>query len=131
MDGGDGAKSTPMETKMTKTEYLTDNRSYLGGDQVSLIETLTDAQFAALQSLTARMGNADPGIDNTIVKSHETLADFDASRLAHWRERGQREETAAAGFTAVIYSDFQMIKSQPRRSTMAVAQFDGFTISLV
>lgn len=114
---------------MTKTEYLTENRAYLR-DQADLIESLTEAQFQALLAITEEMGNADPGIDNNLVRSHESLADYDDSRMNYWRERGGREEVSAASFDAVIYTDFQMIKGQPRRSAMAVVQFDGFTVSV-
>lgn len=114
---------------MTKTEYLADNRIYLR-DQADLIEALSDEQFAALVAITEEMGNADPGIDNKLVKSHETLAAFDDSRLSHWSERGHRKQASAAGFAAVIYSDFQMRKGQSRRAAMAVVQFDGFIVSL-
>lgn len=114
---------------MDKPSYLTENRSYLG-DQSGLIELLSEEQFQAVMALTETMGNADPGIDNALVKSAETLSDFDDARTNHWRERGRREETTAAGFKAIIYSDFQAVKGQQRRSAMGVIQFDGFTISL-
>lgn len=114
---------------MTRNEYLTKNRSYLG-KSAEVIEMLTDEQFSALIDITRKMGNADPGIDNDLVKTHETINDFNASREGYWNLKGDRAELFAGNFDAVIYRDFQMRKGQPRRAAMGIVEFDGFSITL-
>ena len=110
------------------TAYIEENRSYLG-DSLIVLEQLTEAQFNVLKAVTEEMGNADVGIDNHPVKSHESLADFDAARSNHWAERGSREASEIEGHQVVFYNRFQPIRGQQRRD-MAVVQFDGFTVSL-
>jgi hypothetical protein len=108
--------------------YIEENRNYLG-DSLIVLEQLTDAQFSVLKAVTEEMGNMDVGIDNSPVKSHESIADFDSARENHWAERGSRESSEIEGHQVVFYNRFQMLKGQPRRD-IAVVQFDGFTVTL-
>ena len=114
---------------MTKlTAYIDENRNYLG-DSLIVLEQLTDDQFDVLQAVTEETGNADVGIDNHPVISHDTIADFDASRDTHWAERGARKASEIAGHKVVFYSHVQTRKGQHRRD-IVVVQFDGFTVIL-
>jgi hypothetical protein len=112
----------------TIAAYIEENRSYLS-DSLVVLEQLTNAQFQVLKAVTEEMGNADVGIDNSPVKSHETLADFDFSRENHWAECGSREASEIEGHQVVFYNKFQPLKGQQRRN-IAVVQFDGFTVTL-
>ena len=114
---------------MTKlTAYIEENRNYLG-DSLIVLEQLTEAQFDVLRAVTRETGNAEVGIDNHPVISHETIADFDDSRANHWAERGSRKASEIAGHQVVFYSRVQPLKGQ-QRCDIAVVQFDGFTVSL-
>ena len=109
--------------------YIEENRSYLG-DSLIVLEQLTDDQFNVLKAITEEMGNGeDVGIANTLVKSHENIADFDNSRLTQWSERGSREASEVQNHSVVYYNQFQTFKGKQRRD-IAVVQFDGFTITL-
>ena len=107
------------------TAYIDENRAYLG-NSLDVLETLTQAQFDKLESATRAMGNNDVGIDNALIKTHETLEDFENSRKSHWREcRKHRIEN-----DAVFYSDVQMLKGMSRISEMAVVDLGDFRIVL-
>ena len=105
--------------------YITENRAYLGKD-IDLIESLTQAQFDKLSAVTELMGNSDLGIDNSLVKTFETIEDFENSRKTHWREC--RHAKIADG--VALYSDVQMAKGLPRISEMAVVDLGDFRIVL-
>lgn len=110
--------------------YLADAAHYIDDASRAIVESLTDDQFAVLVAATDELNSGcdQPGIDNGLVRTHETIADFDASRANHWRERGHREalDLAAPG---VKFEDVQMVKGQPRRS-FAVVDFGEFRIVL-
>jgi hypothetical protein len=76
------------EDTMTKaTEYLNENEKYIADkSQVALIEPLNDEQFGALIEAGNDAGHGDDF--GNMTKTHETLADFESSRSAHWLQRG-------------------------------------------
>jgi hypothetical protein len=109
---------------MTRTEYVNENRTYLG-DSVDLLEAITDEQFQLLLRVTIEMGNSDPGIDNSLVKTHETLADFESSSKDWWACSWARIKDGV-----VYYSDVQMHKGAPRISEMAIVDLGEFRVVL-
>ena len=110
------------------TNYLAENAPYLDEASRSIIETVTADQFAVLVAASDAQSNGceNPGIDNALVRSHETLEDFDHSRANHWRERGYRDELNI-GVQALRFEDVQMIKGQPR-VTFVVVDFGDFRV---
>lgn len=105
----------------TVAEYLAENARYLNESARAIIEGITDAQLELLMAATDELnsGCREPGIDNDLVRTHETFSDFDDSRAKHWNERGFREEVELAA-PAVKFEDVQMLKGKPRVSFIVV-----------
>jgi len=106
---------------MTKVaEYLTEAAHYIDEGSRSIVESLTDAQFAIIVAATDALneGCNEPGIDNGLVRTYETIPDFDDSR-SKWNERGSRKELAIEA-PAVKFDRVQMIKGQPRTDFVVV-----------
>lgn len=103
------------------TEFLVEAAHYIDEGSRSIVEMLTDEQFAILVAATDEFsgGGTEPGIDSTLVRTHETIADFDASRAAHWSQRGRREELDINA-PAIKFEDAQMIKGQPCHTFIVV-----------
>lgn len=103
------------------SEFLIEAAHYIDEGSRSIVEALTDEQFAILVAATDEYsgGGTEPGIDSTLVRTAETFADFDASRAAHWSQRGTREELALDA-PAIRFEDAQMFKGQLRHSFIVV-----------
>lgn len=103
------------------TEFLAQAAHYIDAGSRSIVEGLSEDQFAVLVAATDESsgGGEEPGIDSTLVRTHETFADFDASRVNHWSQRGYREELDLAA-PAIKYESVQMFKGQPRHSFIVV-----------
>ncbi|MBK9496692.1 MAG: hypothetical protein IPO08_19760 [Xanthomonadales bacterium] len=103
------------------SDFLTQAANYIDDGSRAIVEGLTDDQFAILVAATDEWsgGGTEPGIDSTLVRTHETFADFDASRASHWSQRGCREELVV-GAPAVKFEDVQMFKGQSRHTFIVV-----------
>lgn len=107
------------------TEFLTQASHHIDEASRGIVEQLTDEQFAILVAATdeycgaCNKGTSEPGIDSTLVRTNETLIDFDASRAQHWVERGSREDIDV-GAPAIKYERVQMLKGQPRHNFILV-----------
>ena len=111
---------------MTKvTEFLAQASYYIDDCSAAIIEQLTDKQFDILVAATdEHCGNCDeersePGIDSNLVRTHETLNDFEASRTDYWTERGTKKDINI-GVPAVKYEQVQMFKGQTRQNFIVV-----------
>lgn len=105
-------------------DYITENARYLR-EAVAVIEGLTDGQLNALiQANEDLNGGIEPGIDSELVSTTETLDDFDASRINHWNERGNRVECVFEGLNAVKFERVQMNKGHPREDFTVVDMGD-------
>ena len=106
----------------TVTDFLTQAAHYIDEGSRSIVEVLTDDQFAILVAATDEYcggSESEPGIDSTLVRTHATIADFDASRAQHWNERGSRE-VLEIGAEAVKFERVQMLKGQLRHDFVVV-----------
>lgn len=103
----------------TVAEYVAANAKWMRDCERAQVERLTDADVPAVMAATAETGGGSDEIGH-MVFSHETLADFDNSRMTSWSERGARYEVVCAGRPAVLYEGFQMVKGQTRVSAMCV-----------
>ena len=101
--------------------YIAENTNYLDEGSRSILESLNDEQFAVLVAASDAQsdGCQEPGIDNGLVRTHETLEDFDKSRAAHWSQRGRREK-CDINAPAIRFEDVQMFKGQPRHTFVVV-----------
>jgi hypothetical protein len=97
------------------TKFLEQAAHYIDKNSAAIVEKLTDEQFAFLVSATEDLtdGGNEPGIDSSLVRTHETLIDFDTSRSENWAERGARKDINV-GVAAVKYEKVQVLKGQPR-----------------
>lgn len=103
------------------TAYVEANKAYIDADSADALCCIPDAAWPAiLEALDEYRGAKDPGIDCDVAKTHETLADFNETRLNRWHERGYKKEHQFAGFTAVHYERFQLKKGEPRQDMMVV-----------
>lgn len=97
-------------------EYIAANSKWLDARVSANLCQIPDAAWpsvlAALEELYT--GANEPGIDCDVAITHETIADFDDTRLHHWRERGARNEIDCSGRPAVFYAGFQRFKGSPR-----------------
>jgi len=105
----------------TVAEYLKEAAHYIDEGSRSIVEQLTEDQFNILVAATDALNDGcdQPGIDNGLVRTYETIADFDQSRAEHWAQRGYREELDIAA-PAIKFENVQMIKGQPRQSFIVV-----------
>jgi hypothetical protein len=107
------------------SDYLAQSSHYIDEQSSAIIEEMTDEQFRILMVATnemlgvGEMTQSEPGIDNSLTKTNESIADFDNSRAIHWAEQGIREEMDI-GIPAVKYDRIQMHKSQPRQTFMVI-----------
>ena len=97
------------------TAYIEAATHYLDAADAAIIETLTDNQFAALVAACELQtgGGDEPGIDCGLVKTFETIADFDNSSKK-WAEYRGRETEDCAGAAAVKWERVQMQKGMTR-----------------
>ena len=112
-----------------RTEIIGDDVNYMDDDSLTALESLDDSAWPVLVE-AARLGGAgDPGIDNDIALTHETLAQFDDSRNA-WSERGEREEIEVSGTAGRVYENIQMHKGE-RRCNLIVLDFGAQRVTMV
>lgn len=114
---------------MTKTaDYLDANRKFLSDGDVATLEILTDDQFDALQQAASDASLGDP-FEHGVVRTHETLDDFEASRQNHWTGCGNVSRLTFGGFAAIRYEGVQMARGEQRRD-FTVIDFGGFRAAL-
>lgn len=102
--------------------FLAENESYIDFDTAAALSSLDDSAWPALVAALGEInfGAMEPGIDCAVAVTHETVADFDASRAQHWAERGVRSEHVVAGFKAVKYAKFQLQRGHTRRTQIVI-----------
>lgn len=102
--------------------YIAANEQFIDENSAAALSSIPDAAWPAILRAAdeINMGATLPGIETTVVKTHETIADFDASRSVHWVERGSRAEFEFGGFRAVKYERFQLHRGAPRQSQIVV-----------
>lgn len=106
---------------MSKQLFIAENKEYLNTDDLACIEAMSEAAFQAVVKATRhKTGNAEPGIDCALTKTRETIADFDAARRDHWREKGARQDLSFDGFPAVFYDAVQMRGGERRASFIVI-----------
>ena len=116
------------------TDYLTENDEYLDENSAIVIEKLTDEQFNVLIAANDAFrgvypkGNSNPGIDCNLVRTTETLAEFDDARTNHWQECALREEVNI-GVPAIKYERVQTHKGCQRHNILVV-DFGDFRVTL-
>jgi len=116
------------------TDYLTENDEYLDKNSAIFIEELTDQQFNVLIAANDAFngaypkGSSNPGIDCKLVKTTETLAEFDDARTNHWQECALREEVHI-GVPAIKYERVQTHKGRQRQNILVV-DFGDFRVTL-
>lgn len=112
-----------------KTEIIGDDVDYMDAASLAALEVLDDAAWPVLVEACQMAGAGDPGIDNEIALTHETLAEFDASRNA-WSERGEREEIEVSGTAGRVYENIQVHKGA-RRCNLIVLDFGAQRVTMV
>lgn len=102
--------------------YLDENRKYIDDDSSAAISSLADSMWPAiLAGLQIVNGGADyPGIDCSVCVTHETLADFDASRVHYWSEKGVRIEHECGQYKAVEYRQCQLHRGETRLTQLVI-----------
>lgn len=115
---------------MTRTDFLAENQTYLNESSLHVLEAVTDAQFDALVAATEATNNLEPGLDNSLVRTHETIEDFENSRQSHWTECRAAHRCEFAGYPAIHYRGVQMFRGQPRIHDLIVVDFGDFRVSL-
>lgn len=116
------------------TDYLTENDQYLDENSAIVIEKLTDEQFNVLIAANDVFsgaypkGSSNPGIDCNLVRTAETLDDFDDARTNHWQECALREEVNI-GVPAIKYERVQTHKGRQRQNILIV-DFGDFRVIL-
>lgn len=102
------------DTMQSLEAYIEENRNYCGDEVLRVLEGLADANWqAVMQAAEAVHGiGAEPGMSGGLVKTHETIADYDTAMRQHWNECSQRKQISD---TLVLYRGVQAIKGQQRR----------------
>lgn len=111
---------------MTRTDYIASITKYVQPETVDFLSAITDAQFNRLVEATEMMGGSEPGIDNAMVKTHETLEDFDNSRRTHWAECRK----ASAGADYRHFEGVQMARGKTRIPDLVVVDLGDFRVAL-
>ncbi|WP_321336541.1 hypothetical protein [Breoghania sp.] len=114
-------------------EYLDENGRYMDRASRAVVRSLNDAQFSVLfdafNILTASGSEVEPGIDCKLVRTAETLDDFDDARASQWHEKGNRIDYRPE-IPAVEYQQIQMQKGRPRQN-ISVADLGAFRVVLL
>ena len=113
-----------MNATTTKAAHLAENSDYIGEDSLAAMEQIPESAWAMVQAAANALGASDIGIDCEVAATHETLEDFDNSRLG-WSERGKR--TQGEGF--ITYQNVQIAKGR-RRDNIAVIDCGEIRIAL-
>lgn len=93
-------------------------------DDMSLchIGDLKDEQFDLLLKISAELSGAkEPGIDNTVTRCNEDVANFENSRATYWKEC--RRAQIFDGYA--LYEGVQMRKGDQRRDFAVMEIGDG------
>jgi hypothetical protein len=110
---------------MTKQELISENEKHMTNESLAAITSAPESAWAAIIAAAASIEAEDIGIDCEAATTHETLEDFDNSRVSAWAERGKR--TQGEGF--ITYENIQIAKGQ-RRQSLAVVDCGDFRIAL-
>jgi len=111
-----------------KLETIGDDANYMDDDSLAALESLDDSAWPVLVEAARIAG--DPGVDNEIALTHETLDDFDASRRNGWSERGERREIEVGGVAGRMYTGIQIARGQ-RRQNLVVLDFGNQRLTMV
>jgi hypothetical protein len=110
---------------MTKQELISENEKHMTNESLAAITSAPEAAWETIVAAAAAIDAEDIGIDCEAATTHETMEDFDNSRMNHWSERGKR--VAGSGF--VVYENIQITKGQ-RRQRLAVIDCGDFRLCL-
>lgn len=110
---------------MTKQEHIEANAKYISDDSLAALEQAPESAWETIQAAADALDASDIGTDCEVAATHETMEDFENSRLTAWAERGKR--VAGEGF--VIYENFQITKGA-RRQSLAVIDCGEIRIAL-
>jgi hypothetical protein len=106
---------------MTKQELISENTDHMTDESLAAIEQIPEAAWDSVTTIALDENGWDEiGLNCDVSITHETLEDFDNSRINHWSERGQRSEIEANGFKAIGYSGLQIAKGQQRKEMIVV-----------
>lgn len=121
-----------MTTISIKKIYGADSH-YVDEDSAVAIEGLPEDAWDVLVEASDSLLQAgrDPGIDCSVTKTHETIAEFDKSRAESWSEKGGRFEHDILGRPAVFYRDFQMRRGEPRHEQVLIDLGDCRAVLMV
>ena len=100
-----------------KLETIGDDANYMDDDSLAALESLDDSAWPVLVEAARIAG--DPGIDNEIALTHETLDNFDESRHG-WTERGARTEIEVGGVAGRVYTGIQIAQGQRRKNLVVL-----------
>lgn len=112
-----------------KLETIGDDANYMDDDSLAALEVLDDSAWRLLCKASHIAGAGDPGVDNEIALTHETLDNFDASRHG-WSERGERREIEVSGIAGRVYKNIQTHKGE-RRCNLIVLDFGAQRVTMV
>ena len=112
-----------------KLETIGDDVNYMDDGSLAALESLDDSAWRILCKASHIAGAGDPGIDNEIALTHETLDNFDASRHG-WSERGERKEIEVGGVAGRVYTGIQIAQGQ-RRKNLIVLDFGNQRVTMV
>lgn len=110
-----------------KLETIGDDVNYMDDGSLAALESLDDSAWPVLVEAARIAG--DPGIDNEIALTHETLDNFDESWHS-WSERGERREIEVGGVAGRVYTGIQIARGQ-RRQNLVVLDFGNQRVTMV
>lgn len=97
-------------SKLEDAEYMNEN-------SLTSLESLPEGCYPALVAAANEAGfNGEPGIGCEVAVTHETLADFENSRTAHWAECKDHDLFAECS----IYYGVQIRKGNQRKTIAVV-----------
>ena len=106
-----------------KLETIGDDVNYMDDGSLAALESLDDSAWRILCKASHIAGAGDPGIDNEIALTHETLDNFDASRHG-WSERGERKKIEVGGVDGWhpgrVYTGIQIAQGQRRKNLVVL-----------
>ena len=104
----------------TLAAYRAGNDKWLDDSDAAALDQITEADWpAVLAALAALKDASDPGIDCSLVVTHETLDDFAAAR-GLWSECGTQRDLECADAPALHFDRAQMRRGQPRREFLVL-----------
>ena len=117
-----------MTKKIRVNDLDPDAEGVLNSDSISALEGLNVSHATTVLDACEWLWKYRE-LDGEFAVTHETLNEFDASRIGRWNKLGKRSVCTINGKPAVYYENMQSVKGGRRRSLLVI-DLDGICLAI-